>query len=211
MIWTMPIATSSRSSYLAILVACMALAGCTRTARSGAPAGRDAAGAPVAAAPTATPTPAPPPAPDAAPVWRGMNLSGWPRMTAVDLGCLVERELAHRDAQFHCGAKPGPSGDPCKNTKAYYAGPVLPAELAAKLHPLAEGVTLAFEHGQLQLITLTFSAPVSEATVRADLGLPAPGAALPDNMSRLWLTDDGKSLMIEGFDHMGAGDVDCKP
>lgn len=142
---------------------------------------------------------------DAAPV----RISSWPRMGTVAWGCLLERDLHHRDARFHCGAEPGPPGDPCKATDAYHAGPSFPAELSARVHPLAPKVTLTWEHGELQMVTLAFAAPVTEAAVRADLGLPPPGATLPANMTRLWLADDGKTLMIEGFDHMGAGDVEC--
>ena len=68
-------------------------------------------------------------------------------MQTRELGCLME-SLGHRDARFNCALEAdAPPGDPCDNTVAYYAGPVFPPALAARVHPLASKVALEFESG----------------------------------------------------------------
>ena len=139
-----------------------------------------------------------------------IDLLSWPRASPADIGCRMEKLLGHRDARFNCDLKNyESSGDPCKNTMAYYEGPTFPDKLAARVHPLATGVDLAFEHGALQSIVVWLHGDFSEQQVLQALGLHA-GADRGDNIMSISIQHaNGTSLGIQGFDHMGAGDVDC--
>jgi hypothetical protein len=140
-----------------------------------------------------------------------IDLLSWPRASPADIGCRMEKLLGHRDARFNCDLKNyESSGDPCKNTTAYYEGPKFPRELAVRVHSLATGVNLAFEHGALQSITVWLHGDFSEQQVLQALGLRAAADRGDNIMSiRIRPTATGTTLGIDGFDHMGAGDVDC--
>lgn len=158
-------------------------------------------------------------------------------MTSPKFGCYVETTFDYRDKRFNCALKKyRNTGDACKNTKAYYEGPAFPDRLAARIHPLATKVDLDWEHGDLQMVTVTLKGTWNEADVRRTFGLPrAEGRKLteaerrkqPDNLMDTSIqypsnpTDDSlgrrpsdpahgtTAVMLYGFDHMGAGDVEC--
>lgn len=139
------------------------------------------------------------------------DLASWPRRKADELGCLVEGQLGHRDARFNCALKGYKNaGDPCRNTDAYYEGPSIPDETAGKAHAWIEKIDLHWEHGDLQAMDLRLRRPATEAQVRELLGLK--GSGLPPNILSLHVEACGKDetcVAVTGFDHMGAGDVDC--
>lgn len=164
-----------------------------------------------------------------------VDVLAWPRMSSSEFGCYMEQSLGHRDKRFNCSLKGYENqGDPCSNGDAYTEGPELPASLAARIHPLATQVQLSWEHGELQQVTLLLKGTYNEAEVRNAFKLPraeayllseAEQGTLPENIMDTSVqyesTDDsmGKrpsnpssgftSVMLTGFDHMGAGDVDC--
>ncbi|KFL54427.1 hypothetical protein JM78_04840 [Burkholderia pyrrocinia] len=166
-----------------------------------------------------------------------VDVRAWPRMTSPKFGCYVETTFAYRDKRFNCALKKyRNTGDACKNTTAYYEGPVFPDRLAARVHPLATKIELDWEHGDLQMVTVTLKGTWNEADVRKAFGLPrAEGRKLteaelrkqPDNLTGTSIqypsspTDDSigrrpsdpahgtTAVMLYGFDHMGAGDVEC--
>ncbi|VWB33108.1 hypothetical protein BLA14095_01307 [Burkholderia lata] len=166
-----------------------------------------------------------------------VDVRAWPRTTSPTFGCYVETTFGYRDKRFNCALKKyRNTGDACKNTKAYYEGPVFPDRLAASVHPLATKVELDWEHGDLQMVTITLKGTWNEADVRRAFGLPrAEGRKLteaelrsvPDNLmdtSVQYPSDPldeslakrpsnaargTTAVMLYGFDHMGAGDVDC--
>jgi len=141
----------------------------------------------------------------------GMNILGWPGMTSPAFGCLLEETFGHRDPRFNCGLKSVKAGDPCIDTDTYYAGPKFPPALAARIHPLASTVSLAFEHGKMQAVTITLSGKFSEADVRRAFGL-SDDRGPPGNIMSVSVQDCSlvsTCLLLTGFEHMGAGDVDC--
>jgi len=164
-----------------------------------------------------------------------VNVLAWPRMSSSEFGCYMENTLGHRDPRFNCALKGYENqGDPCDNPQAYEEGPGFPANLAAKVHPLATDVQLSWEHGELQQVTITLKGTLNEAEVRKAFKLPSAEAyelseaeqrSMPENLmdtSVQYQTVNNSagegssdpsqgltSVMLTGFDHMGAGDVDC--
>lgn len=164
-----------------------------------------------------------------------VDVLAWPRMSSSEFGCYMQQSLGHRDKRFNCGLKGYENqGDPCSGGDAYTEGPELPASLAARIHPLSTQVQLSWEHGELQQVTLLLKGTFNEAEVRNAFKLPRAEAyllseteqgTLPENVMDTSVqyesTSDspGKrpsdpssgftSVMLTGFDHTGAGDVDC--
>ena len=164
-----------------------------------------------------------------------VNVLVWPRMSSSEFDCYMEKTLGHRDKRFNCALKGYKNqGDPCNKTDAYVEGPAFPASLAARIHPLATQVQLSWEHGELQQVTLLLKGTFSEVEVRNAFKLPraegymlseAEQWSLPGNIMNFDVqyesvdSSPGKrpgdrssgltSVMLTGFDHMGAGDVDC--
>lgn len=150
------------------------------------------------------------------------DLINWPRKTVVEIGCILETELGFRDSVFNCRYKNYVNkGDPCKNTTAYYEGIVFPGALAAGIHPSIKSMQFDFEGGRLREISITFKDSVSKEDIRKWFGLPG-GNALPENIMAIDYGDNvysnekpgdpayTKWLTLTGFEHMGAGDVDCE-
>jgi hypothetical protein len=145
----------------------------------------------------------------------GIDVLSWPRMDAARFGCYLEKSLGVKDAKFNCGLKNYVNrGDPCKRTKAYYEGPALPKNLAQRIAPQATDVVLQWEHGQLQAVTLTFPLKLARADIARLLHLPATWS-YPKQYPNIVDIDmqecaaNGRCVIIQGFEHMGAGDVDC--
>ncbi|KFG98253.1 hypothetical protein GQ56_0104125 [Burkholderia paludis] len=166
-----------------------------------------------------------------------VDIRAWPRMTSPEFGCYFETSFGYRDKRFNCSLKKyRNTGDACRNTKAYYEGPAFPDRLAAGVHPLATKVELDWEHGALQMVTVTLKGTWNEAEVRRAFGLPrAEGTRLteaelrsqPDNLMNTSIQYPSDALdervakrpsdpargttavMLYGFDHMGAGDAGC--
>lgn len=156
-----------------------------------------------------------------------LNVLAWPRMSSGELGCYLEQTLGHRDPRFNCALShyQAPT-DPCHDTDRYDEGPAFPPRLASRVHPLATDVELTWEHGQLQQLTLTLKGTLDAAQVRRAFGLPdtegsaTPEDGLPENImsaqiesSPASLPGEGSqgstSITLTGFEHMGAGDVEC--
>ncbi|MDN7438679.1 hypothetical protein QZM64_05860 [Burkholderia cepacia] len=166
-----------------------------------------------------------------------VDVRAWPRMTSPKFGCYVETTFGYRDKRFNCALKKyRNTGDACGNTKAYYEGPVFPDRLAASVHPLATKVELDWEHGDLQMVTVTLKGTWNEADVRKAFGLPraearqltdaelrsAPGNLMDTSVQYPSSPLDESlakrpsnpargttAVMLYGFDHVGAGDADC--
>ena len=138
----------------------------------------------------------------------------WPRAGAAELGCFLEKAFGAKDRRFNCTLKGYVNrGDPCKNTKAYYEGPVFPAGKAGEVNPLAREIRLAWEHGDLQEVQVTLVKRLGEEEVRKAFKLPASKTkTLPAHVTRISIQQCGKDatcILVEGFDHIGAGEVDC--
>lgn len=186
----------------ALLALALALTGCKSP--SPAPAATPDAGPPAA--------PKPKPEPDAGRKPLAAALE-WPRMRADRFGCFLERELGVRDKRFNCSTKGYENkGDPCKETEAYYEGPAVPDSVLDRLDPGLTTVELSWEHGALQAATLTFDGVLTQAEAFERVGLPPTGQPLPANVQRAKVEACSKAatcLTLTGFDHQGAGDVEC--
>ncbi|WP_158568879.1 MULTISPECIES: hypothetical protein [unclassified Duganella] len=139
-----------------------------------------------------------------------LDVLQWPRMSVRDFGCMLEQSLGHREPKFNCSLKKfKPVDNPC--VSAYYDGFEFPPALVSKVHPLLSNIELAWEHGQLQSVSLDFKGKIDANALRKAFGLDKT-PAYPENIMSVDIQDcsrDSVCLLIQGFDHMGAGDVDC--
>ena len=132
------------------------------------------------------------------------DFKAWPKSDVAAFGCFLEREFRSRDEKFNCSLKGYENrGDPCRNTKAYYEGPRFPQHKAKDVHPLFQSIELGWEHGQLQNLIVTLSRKMAEKDVRQTLGLPENVSVQPCSATRT-------CIVLIGFDHMGAGESQCK-
>jgi len=135
------------------------------------------------------------------------TLVHWLRMDSADFGCEMERQLGHRDATYNCSNRRHPTGDPCKDTVPYYAGPAVPDVAARKIHPNIKSLTPTWEHGDIQAFQVCF---VAKAPVDWVTNTLRSTSRFPGDFDAASFTpaEDG-CYNQERFDHMGAGDVDC--
>jgi len=83
---------------------------------------------------------------------------------------------------------------------------------AATVAPGVAEIRLSWEHGDLQSVVIVLRGGWSEPDARRRLGLPAAGTALPPNVQSIGVQRCGRDhtcVDLVGFDHMGAGDVEC--
>lgn len=144
-----------------------------------------------------------------------VNLMQWPRMDSPSFGCYMEKTFGYRDPRFHCGLKGYENkGDPCKNADAYYEGPAFPNALASKVQSQVKDIDLSWEHGELQMVAITVTGEYSDQDVRRAFKLPSPVAdkTPADNVMSVDIDHGNRGVTVislTGFDHQGAGDVDC--
>lgn len=130
----------------------------------------------------------------------------WPRMGSQEFGCMLEL-AGQRDPAYHCKTKKVDPGDPCKNVKAWTAGPAFPDLLTGAVHPGIDRVQLEWEHADLRVVRLHLRDPANAAEVRKQAGLPEAGAPLPENVQSIEV--EGDEIVLTAFEHMGAGDAEC--
>jgi hypothetical protein len=139
-----------------------------------------------------------------------LNLLSWPRMRADRFGCMLEKSFGHRDAKFNCGLTAYQNhGDPCRRVAEYVEGPSFPDSLAAKIDPEVRHVELSWEHGELQSVSFQFNKKVSEAEAKSRLRVAAKLPVNVESVDFQACSKQGPCLTLTGFDHQGAGDVDC--
>ena len=135
----------------------------------------------------------------------------WPRARADTFGCFMERELGVRDKRFTCTLKSYQSfGDPCANAERYYEGPKFPKRAVAQIGKDIADIALAWEHGELQSLTITYAREMSDKEIDDALKLDRPA---PPNIQRFDIQKCGKNatcVLFDGFEHMGGGDLGCK-
>lgn len=152
-----------------------------------------------------------------------ISILNWPRKNVAEIGCIIETEFGYRDPVFNCSKKNYVNkGDPCKNTDAYYEGLVFPQWLGSKIHAAIKDIRFDFEGGRLREIAITFMDSLAKEKIREWFKLPTEGVALPENILSISYGENVFSndrpvnpaytrwLNIIGFEHMGAGDVDCE-
>jgi hypothetical protein len=142
------------------------------------------------------------------------ELATWPRMTATDFGCMLEKRFGIQDKQYGCAADFDRMdwGDACLGaTTNYNVGPELPLSVSKSLPSPISEVDLEWSHGQLEYLSVVFDRKVSEREVEAMFGLRIDGPK-PENLISVDLQDCalGKScLLLQGLEHLGAADLDC--
>ncbi len=147
------------------------------------------------------------------------NILTWPRAATEKFGCMLEKDFEARPPRFNCSLRNYVNrGNPCTATEAYYEGPTFPADKAQKVLPQLERIDVAHEGGRVQSVTLILKQRQTQTAIRAMLGLPlSPRMPLPANIMSVDIQGcrpDGASqicnvVLLQGFDHMGAGDVEC--
>jgi hypothetical protein len=144
------------------------------------------------------------------------DIATWPRMQVDSFGCLIEKQFGYKDSVFNCDLKNYTNiGDPCQNTDAYYEGFQLPDSVIKKIYPDIDELTLSWEHGNLQYINISFLGLLDTNKLKSDLNLPSPQIDLFGPRNNIMRIDahyhgtNSTSLYIQGFEHMGAGEVDC--
>ncbi|MBY0242913.1 MAG: hypothetical protein K2X55_26755, partial [Burkholderiaceae bacterium] len=140
------------------------------------------------------------------------DVLAWPKASVSDFGCFLEKTFAYKDAKFNCSLKNYQAvSDPCKHQ--YDEGLDFPDKFAARIHPLVKRIELNWEHGQLQAVTFEFGKKIDAQFVKAAFGLDLNSINSKNVMSAdiQDCTLHGACLMLQGFDHLGAGDVDCPP
>lgn len=145
---------------------------------------------------------------------KSSELLAWPRMNAADFGCLLETKFGLKDPVFNCSHDFDSRdwGDPCRNTETYYSGPEIPDIVGPSIHPKIKALRLSWEHGKLQDLGIVFNGVVTSTEIEEVFGLKL-GEQLPANIMYADLQECGKGtscLSLTGFDHVGAGDVDCE-
>lgn len=147
------------------------------------------------------------------------NVLSWPRASVDKFGCMLERDFQTRDAKFNCALRNYVHvSNVCDPASPYYEGPMFPADKAAKVAEQFEEISVAHEYGGVQSVTIRLKQRQTQTAIRALLGLPAsPRAPLPSNIASLDIQGcktEGASqvcnvVLLQGFEHMGAGDVEC--
>ncbi|HGM5492446.1 TPA: hypothetical protein ACKP1B_004144 [Serratia fonticola] len=150
-----------------------------------------------------------------------ISIVAWPRMSAPEFGCYLEKNLGHRDKAFNCATRARQllvykkNFNPCDHSEHFHDGPEFPDSLARKIHPQAKRVTLQWQGGHLQAVIVTLKGKYNAAEVRAAFYLPEEGQELPDNILQVDIDDSNvlhdkpqteTDLRINGFDFMDAMD-----
>ena len=141
-----------------------------------------------------------------------MDPLSWPRMTSVEFGCMMDKEWGHRDPKFNCDTTEVATGDPCVDTDNYYAGPAFAPKRVRNLNHQAKMVRLDWEHGDLRAVSVHLEGTFTEGQVFQMLDIPQDWQNTYPNLQNVMVQDCGKDVtcvIFEGFDHMGAGEVDC--
>ena len=143
----------------------------------------------------------------------------WPRASVDRFGCMLERDFDTRHPRFNCSLRNYVNRRRClRGNRCLLRRPGIPADKADKVLPQIDRIEIANAHGQVQAVTFILKQRQTQTAIRALLGLPSsPRATLPANISSVDIQGcrpDGASqicnvVLIQGFDHMGAGDVDC--
>ncbi len=143
------------------------------------------------------------------------DILSWPRAGLQEFGCFLEREFKHKHPRFNCSLKNYQNeGDPCKNTEAYYEGVEFPASKVNEVDPSISTISLSWEHGDLQSVSIAFKAKANESQIRTKFHLPVKEQNPRQNVMSYSIQDcslKSNCLFLQGFDHLGEADVECPP
>ena len=139
-----------------------------------------------------------------------VDILSWSQMAANEFGCMMEQTFGHRDERFNCSLTEYENyGNACYATEAYYEGPEFPEHLVKKVHPKLESICLEWEGGRLRAATLAFDKDFTEVEILRTFHIHPD--ELPDNVGYMDLEERNslRYLSLVGFEHWGAGDMDC--
>ena len=133
------------------------------------------------------------------------DFTTWPGAEVKEFGCFLEKEFGFRDKKFNCELRDYKNeSNPCKGTDEYYEGPQFPKSKAKAIDRRITSVGLSWEHGRLQNVLITLDRKYSKKVLAGHFKLPAVTAIQNCNHNKTCLS-------LIGFDHIGAGDVNCGP
>lgn len=131
------------------------------------------------------------------------DFTTWPGADIKEFGCFVEKEFGYKDKKFNCSIKQYVNkGDPCKNTVEYYEGLAFPKALSGKVNDKIDSIDLAWEHGHLQSVSIILKGKYTQKTLKESFKLPVEASIQECSKTNT-------CIILNGFDHMGAGDADC--
>src|SRR5690606_38369112 len=108
----------------------------------------------------------------------------WVRKSPVDIGCMLEKGIGHKDSKFNCAYGDYKNeGDPCNNTDAYYEGPKFPQKLSGKIDPTFKEIRFDFERGLLRELSITFKDSVLISDIKKKFALPDKFEDYPTNIN----------------------------
>lgn len=130
------------------------------------------------------------------------DFTTWTRADVKTFGCFLEKKLGHRDEKFNCSLKnyAAPT-DVCKDNR-YYEGPTFPQDVVPQINRQFDSIDLSWEHGQLQSVNITLKKRWTEVDARHAFHLPKEASVQTCSYKHSCIT-------LNGFDHMGSGDVEC--
>jgi len=142
-----------------------------------------------------------------------VNLPAWFEMSPGDFGCYLERAFGVRDKKWGCTAPVQEvSDDPCSDLAGYRAGPEFPSKVVKKVHAKLQNITLSWEHGALQSVTLTFAGAETDEDARAIFRLPRDNKSTA--LASIAFQECGKKkscLVLQKFERTDIGEAGCSP
>ncbi|MBI5508247.1 MAG: hypothetical protein HY903_05795 [Deltaproteobacteria bacterium] len=139
------------------------------------------------------------------------NVTAWFEMNPYDFGCYLERTFGARDKKWGCTSPVHDiADDPCGDPERYRAGPQFAAKTVKKVHAKLENITLGWEHGELQTVTLAFAGIETDEAARAMFRLPREKKT--PTFASVSLQECGKKkscLVIQKFDRADVADANC--
>src|SRR5690606_16040310 len=145
------------------------------------------------------------------------------RKTPPEIGCILESKLKYKDSIYNCSNKNYVNpGNPCGSDNQYYKGIKIPDSIARKIHSKFKSIELSFEHGNLQELSIVFKDSLRKTDILNTFKLPKEKTEFPENIINISYGENVFSKMkpldtlytrwlsITGFDHIGAGELDCE-
>lgn len=131
------------------------------------------------------------------------DFTTWLGADARQFGCFLDKEFQYKDKKFNCGLTTYKNyGDPCRRVEEYVEGPQFPQDKVQLVDRRIKALELTWEHGELQELDVTLNGKFSENGLRKIFNL-SKGASVQDCSAK------DTCIVLIGFDHVGAGEVEC--
>ncbi|MFO1519741.1 MAG: hypothetical protein U1F57_08795 [bacterium] len=132
----------------------------------------------------------------------------WPRSDLRTYGCFLEKQLNDRPPKYNCDFK-GTRKNSLPTAKGYYEGPSFPPSKLGLIDPSIQRIELNWEHGELQGVIMTFKPGISPSQIRDSFHLQEGSTKGLPNVMSIDIQGGERSpysLILQGFEHQGAGD-----